>query len=152
MTVSINREERAHITIPSHDRHIARVREFIATATRGVPLTEDERYDIVLAAVEAVTNAIRHSKSPEITLDVSSDRVCVTVRVIDRGLGFAFRPEACEFPCLEELGGRGLPLMFNLMDDLVVKSEPGKGTEVVLVKKLARETHGPRPAARAAHS
>jgi len=129
-------EQQVHITIPSHYRNIARVREFISGVVQTVPVGEDGAYDLVLATVEAVTNAIRHAGAKQVRLEVATNSDRIAVRIIDRGHGFAFYPEKCDFPCLEELGGRGLPLMYNLMDELTVKSEPGRGTEVTLIKKF----------------
>ncbi|MDI6816516.1 MAG: ATP-binding protein [Actinomycetota bacterium] len=129
-------EDLASLTIATNYEHISRAREFVLNLARAAAIGDEAIDDIVLATVEAVTNAIRHANSAYVMVEVSRSSDSIVVRVIDDGRGFDTCPDTCEFPCLEDLGGRGIPLMHHLMDDLSINSEPGKGTEVVLLKKL----------------
>lgn len=129
-------ENLASLTIAANYKHIARARRFVLSLAQSAAVGDDVVDDIVLATVEAVTNSIRHSSSACVVVEVSRSADSMVVRVIDDGRGFNICSDIREFPCLEELGGRGIPLMYHLVDDLAINSEPGKGTEVVLLKKL----------------
>lgn len=134
------------LTIAANFEYISRAREFVLSLARTAAIGDEAVDDIVLATVEAVTNSIRHANSSCVVVEVEVSRSSdsMVVRVIDDGSGFDICPDISEFPGLEDLGGRGIPLMHHLMDDLSINSEPGKGTEVVLLKKLKGAESGSR--------
>ncbi|MBS3909706.1 MAG: ATP-binding protein [Actinobacteria bacterium] len=143
-------ENIGRLTIDANYRHISRAREFILNIARTVAIGDEAADDIVLATVEAVTNSIRHANSACVVVEVNRSGDSMVVRVIDDGSGFDTSSDIREFPCVEDLGGRGIPLMHLLMDDISINSEPGKGTEVVLLKKFKVAQDGSRQKARAA--
>ena len=109
-----------------------RVAEFAADCgLDGSPL-----YDMTLAAAEALSNAVRHG-SPQGFADEVRVRVGIVdhpvlVEVRDRGPGFD-----CSRTCLpasREVGGRGIPFMRGLLDDLRFDCATS-GTSVLLVKR-----------------
>ncbi|HCG99328.1 MAG: hypothetical protein A2074_08885 [Candidatus Aquicultor primus] len=124
------------LTIAAKYEHISRAREFILNLARTAAIGEDAVDDIVLATVEAVTNSIRHANATCVVVEVCRSSDSMVVRVIDDGQGFDICPDIREFPRVEDLGGRGIPFMHYLTDDLSIKSVPGKGTEVILLKRF----------------
>lgn len=92
--------------------------------------------DVQVALSEACANAVQHGGSGE-EIEVRFDLRdhLATIEVADRGEGF----EPAELDPLDVLGpgGRGVPLIRALVDDLEVDSAPGRGTLVQMQKRLA---------------
>ena len=107
--------------------------------------TFDELSDIKCAVSEAVTNAIVHGYRDMIGQIIISvklyDDRSVRLEVKDRGCGIP-DVEAALAPLFTtdpdgERSGMGFTVIENFMDSLIVKSSPGKGTRVVMRKKLS---------------
>ena len=102
--------------------------------------------DLKAAVSEAVTNCIVHAYPERIgpvcmTIAVYPDRE-VHITVSDKGVGIPDIPQAME-PLFttgnpEERSGLGFAVMQSFMDRVKVTSKPGKGTKVLLVKRLSR--------------
>lgn len=106
--------------------------------------TLEELADVKTAVSEAVTNAIVHGYCRE-KGRVRMQAACtpdglVTIDVVDHGCGIADIARAREpfFTTLsgEERSGMGFTVMESFMDQVEVKSAPGKGTAVRLIKQL----------------
>ena len=101
--------------------------------------------DLKTAVSEAVTNCIVHAYPDRVgpivmTLAVYPGRL-VKITVADRGVGIPDIPKAME-PLFttgnpEERSGLGFAVMQSFMDRVKVTSRPGKGTKVVLIKRLS---------------
>ncbi len=104
----------------------------------------DELSDIKTAVSEAVTNAIVHAYNMtvgkiDITLRILEGNV-VYIKVKDYGCGIPDIKKAME-PLFttapeDERAGLGFAVMESFMDKLTVRSKTGKGTTVVLTKKI----------------
>lgn len=92
--------------------------------------------EFVTAIGEAVANAIEHSRAEaiEVSCWVDSDDKLVA-SVADSGLGFA-GPADNMLPPPHAERGRGLPLMRRYSDLFAIETEPGRGTRVLLGRKL----------------
>lgn len=106
--------------------------------------TLDEVNDIKTAVSEAVTNAIVHAYPDSIGQVVVKVRICpdqvleVTVRDHGRGIPDVEKARQPMFTTGgEERSGMGFTIMESFMDRLVVRSTPGRGTTVVMRKRLA---------------
>lgn len=106
--------------------------------------TLDELGDIKTSVSEAVTNAIVHAYPNEL------GRIMVKLKLLDSNvLEIVVRDwgkgieniEQARRPLYttggEERSGMGFTIMESFMDHLKVKSEPGKGTTVVMRKRIA---------------
>ena len=103
----------------------------------------DELNDIKTAVSEAVTNCIVHAYRDavgliELTAKLSGDEIYIKIR--DKGCGIedvkkAMEPLYTTLPD-EERSGLGFSVMESFTDSVTVKSKPGSGTTVVMVKKL----------------
>ena len=108
--------------------------------------TLDEIGDIKTAVSEAVTNAIVHAYPERIgpvcmTIAVYPDRE-VHITITDKGIGIPNVEQAMQ-PLFttgnpEERSGLGFAVMQSFMDKVKVISKPGKGTKVLLIKRLAQ--------------
>ena len=107
--------------------------------------TYDEISDIKCAVSEAVTNAIVHGyrdQVGEITMIMKiSEKRIFRVEIRDRGCGIADIEEAMH-PLYttdpeNERSGMGFTIIENFMDTLRVLSAPGRGTRVIMTKKLS---------------
>ncbi len=106
--------------------------------------TLDEVNDIRTAVSEAVTNCIVHAYPDAIgpvtlCIAVYPERL-VKITVTDKGIGIPDVEKAME-PLFttgnpEERSGLGFAVMQSFMDKVKVSSQPGKGTRVVLTKRL----------------
>ena len=105
-----------------------------------------ELSDIKTAVSEAVTNCIVHAYPDHIGPVVMSIAVYpgreVHITVSDKGVGIPDIPQAME-PLFttgnpEERSGLGFAVMQSFMDKVKVTSRPGKGTKVLLIKRLAQ--------------
>lgn len=113
--------------------------------------TLDEINDLKTAVSEAVTNAIVHGY-PDTLGKVSMvmklfDDNTVEIAVKDRGVGIADLEQA-RAPLYTtggaERAGMGFTIMESFTDGMKVRSAPGKGTTVVLSKKISRRMGGQR--------
>ena len=102
--------------------------------------------DLKTAVSEAVTNCIVHAYPDCVgpivmTVAVYPGRL-VKITVADKGIGIPDIPQAME-PLFttgnpEERSGLGFAVMQSFMDKVKVISKPGKGTKVLLIKRLAQ--------------
>ncbi|MDQ7053020.1 MAG: ATP-binding protein [candidate division KSB1 bacterium] len=143
--------------IPSQTDNLEIIRDFVAKIARKVGFNEDDINKIELAVDEACTNVIKHaydnnSKNP-IDITIQIDYQKLTILVTDKGKGFD--PTKLKTPDLQEylaemrVGGLGIYLMKNLMDEVEINSKPGKGNQVRMVKYLDK---GDAPPPQAANS
>lgn len=113
--------------------------------------TLDELADIKTAVSEAVTNAIVHAYPDCVGKIVLRLRLLdedrFEVQVKDTGVGIPDVQQALT-PLFttgnEERSGMGFTIMESFMDNLKVRSVPGKGTTVTMSKRIARRAGLPR--------
>lgn len=113
--------------------------------------TLDEINDLKTAVSEAVTNAIVHAYPDTLgkvsmTMKLFEDNT-VEVAIKDWGVGIADLEQA-RTPLYTtggaERAGMGFTIMESFTDGMKVRSAPGKGTTVVLAKKISRRIGGAR--------
>lgn len=118
----------------------------VASFVTSLNPTLEEISDIKTAVSEAVTNAIIHGYGEQkgtcgkvaIHCSISKDILHITIQ--DKGVGIeniqrAMEPLFTTKPELER-SGMGFAFMEAFMDDLEVMSETGKGTTIIMTKKL----------------
>ncbi|MBP3038994.1 anti-sigma F factor [Bacillaceae bacterium Marseille-Q3522] len=126
----------------SQNESFARVA--VASFIAQLDPTLDELTEIKTVVSEAVTNAIIHGYESDpggivyIRLSIEDGYVDMTIK--DVGVGISNIEEARQplFTTKPELerSGMGFTIMENFMDEIEVKSQPGKGTEIRLRKHL----------------
>ncbi len=130
--------------IPSRSENERFVRQAVCSFVAIFDPTIDKVADLRTAVSEAVTNCIVHGyrmKDGDIYISVKcySDG-SVVFKIRDKGCGME-DVEKCKQPLFTtdtsgERGGMGFAIMENFTDKMTVRSSPGKGTTVTLVKKM----------------
>jgi len=113
--------------------------------------TLDELSDVKTAVSEAVTNAIVHAYPDRLGTVAMRLRLFenneLEIQVKDAGVGIK-DVEQARTPLFttgnEERSGMGFTIMESFMDQLKVRSTPGKGTTVTMRKRFARRAGAPR--------
>lgn len=138
---------RMHVEFDSRSENEKFARVTVAAfATQLNPVLE-EISDIKTAVSEAVTNAIVHGYEGVIgtvSMDAEIENRTITITVHDDGIGIDNVEQAMQ-PLFTtkadvERAGMGFMFMEAFMDELVVDSEFGKGTTIVMKKTIV-----PRP-------
>lgn len=131
-------------TFPSLSVNEAYARTAVTAFAAQLDLTIEEIADIRTAVSEAVTNAIVHGYRGT----VGTIELCVKllegnevyIRIKDCGCGIPDVAQAMEplytTAAAEERAGLGFAVMDSFMDKLSVKSKVGRGTTVVMRKRL----------------
>ncbi|MBQ6262465.1 MAG: anti-sigma F factor [Clostridia bacterium] len=140
-----NRINELKVTLPSFSVNESAARAVVSAFVAQLNPTFDELSDIKCAVSEAVTNSIVHGYRDmigpvSIGVKLYDDR-SVRIEVKDRGRGIedvevALQPLFTTDPDGER-SGMGFTLIENFMDTLSVRSSPGKGTKVVMKRKLS---------------
>lgn len=129
---------------PSRSANEGFARAAVACFAAQMDPTLNELEDIKTAVSEAVTNAIVHAYPTTVGKVTMKVRICegniLEITVKDRGKGIPDIDKARQ-PMFttggEERSGMGFTIMESFMDKLTVKSMPGKGTTVVMRRKIA---------------
>ncbi|SHE53784.1 stage II sporulation protein AB (anti-sigma F factor) [Caldanaerobius fijiensis DSM 17918] len=142
--MGIKNEMKIEFMSKSQNEAFARI--VIAAFVSQLDPTIEELADIKTAVSEAVTNSIIHGyegKNGYIKMIARLlDDDTVEIEVIDEGKGIedvaqARKPLFTTKPELER-SGMGFTIMETFMDSLDVYSELGKGTKVVMTKRIRR--------------
>jgi serine/threonine-protein kinase RsbW len=134
------------------------MRQVLGDTLRGIGLNEESVTDILLAATEACTNVVLHAgqSAAAYTVAATVDDGACRVEVTDAGRGCrapgAKRRrgssahgaaegsppdrETRDHGGLAE-SGRGFAIMSACVDEVTLRSAPGRGTHVVLDKRVA---------------
>lgn len=136
------------IQFPSHSANESFARSAAAAFAAQCDPTVQELTEIKTAVSEAVTNAIVHGYRDTIgTVEMilrrySDDTIYIAVR--DKGKGIDDIEQAMTplftTAAEEERSGLGFSVMESFTDKLRVKSSAGKGTSVIMEKKLSRRS------------
>ena len=132
------------LEFPSRSSNEGFARSAVACFAAQMDPTLNELEDLKTAISEAVTNAIVHAYPDSIGKVTVKARICagnvLELTVKDHGRGIADVDQA-RLPMFttggEERSGMGFTIMESFMDKLAVKSVSGRGTTVVMKKKLA---------------
>jgi len=139
------------ITFPSRSANEGFARAAAACFAAQLDPTLDELADIKTAVSEAVTNVIVHAYPDRLGKAVMRLRLFenneLEIQVKDAGVGIQ-DVEQARTPLFttgnEERSGMGFTIMESFMDQLKVRSAPGRGTTVTMRKRIARRTGAPR--------
>ena len=133
------------LRLPAKSENESAARSAISAFAAILNPTVEELGDVRLAVSEAVTNAIVHAYGGDesgliyISVRLYEDRE-ISVEIADKGCGIENVEKAKE-PFFttgsgEERCGMGFLVMQSFMDALSVKSKVGRGTTVLMRKKL----------------
>ena len=132
------------MTYEASFENLDEIREFVGGTARKAGFSEKEIYAIQLAADEASSNIIEHAYAGttggklEIELIVSRN----ALKIIMRDRGKSFDPSSVPEPNVKadlserKIGGLGMYLMRQLMDEVSYESSPQAGNTLTMVKRL----------------
>ena len=133
--MKIKTENEVTLQFPSQSSNEGFIRSAVACFAAQMDPTLNELEDIKTAVSEAATNAIVHAYPDRI-----GKVTVLEVSVKDRGRGIPDVEKARQ-PMFttggEERSGMGFTIMESFMDSLKVRSVAGRGTTVVMKKKIA---------------
>ena len=137
------------LAFPSRSSNEAFARSAVASFAAQLDPTLNELEDIKTSVSEAVTNAIVHAYPEELGQVVVKVRICpggvleITVRDHGRGIPDVEKARQPMFTTGgAERSGMGFTIMESFMDRLSVRSTPGRGTTVVMRKRLSARVQG----------
>ena len=133
------------LAIPSRSVNESFARSAVSAFAAQLDPTVGELTDLRTVVSEAVTNCIVHAYRDTVGI------IYITVKIFeDRRLRITVRDKGCGIPDVTqamqplfttdpggERGGMGFTIMDSFTDSLRVKSTPGRGTTVTMIKKLA---------------
>ena len=132
------------LEFPSRSSNEGFARSAVASFAAQLDPTLNELEDIKTSVSEAVTNAIVHAYPDSIGQVVVKVRICpgnvleITVRDHGRGIPDVEKARQPMFTTGgAERSGMGFTIMESFMDQLTVRSTAGRGTTVVMKKRLS---------------
>ena len=132
------------LEFPSRSSNEGFARSAVACFAAQLDPTLNELEDIKTSVSEAVTNAIVHAYPDDLGKVLLKVRICpgnvleITVRDHGRGIPDVEKARQPMFTTGgAERSGMGFTILESFMDQLSVRSAAGKGTTVVMKKRLA---------------
>jgi serine/threonine-protein kinase RsbW len=130
--------EKIEFELPSDLSLMNGVLEFLQERVAKLGLIRPERSNLFIALDEAFVNAVKHgnkndlTKLVKITAELSEKEASFTVE--DEGEGFDIReiPDPCDPANLFRTSGRGVLLIYNIMDEVEYNAQ---GNRVKMVKR-----------------
>ena len=142
--MKIKTENEVTLQFPSQSSNEGFIRSAVACFAAQMDPTLNELEDIKTAVSEAATNAIVHAYPDRIGKVTVKVRICtgqvleITVRDYGRCIPDVEKARQPMFTTGgEERIGMGFTIMESFMDSLKVRSVAGRGTTVVMKKKIA---------------
>jgi len=137
-TVYSHVHEKIEFELPSDLALMNGVLEYLQERVAKLGLIRPERSNLFVALDEAFVNAVKHgnkndlTKLVKITADLSPKEASFTVE--DEGEGFDIReiPNPCDPENLFRTSGRGVLLIYNIMDEVEYNAQ---GNRVKMVKR-----------------
>lgn len=133
------------MTLLSRSSNESFARATVSAFASQLDPTLEEISDIKTAVSEAVTNCIVHAYDSGIgKIYISAELIepnTIKIKIRDRGKGIENVPKAME-PLFTTVGGEraglGFAVMMSFMDSVKVRSKVGKGTTIIMSKKISQ--------------
>jgi serine/threonine-protein kinase RsbW len=136
------RGQASHIDLRLDNRPTAtrELRAAVERVAEASGLDRRKRFDLMLAATEAVTNALKGSpESHTVEVTVEGHEDAVDVEVVDQGVFSPVRAALDRGP--EAESGRGIPIILALVDKLEF-AQTARGTRVRMSKRATSPGFG----------
>ena len=157
------KEEKVHLKVPGETVYLNLVRKVIVDLTEKMGFAEEEVSKIEMAVDEACTNVIEHSYTEAkdiklkggyfsrrqedverpIDLRVKIDNYKIELTLTDRGKGFDIKgydlPKLDEYLATMPIGGLGIYVIKEFMDEVEYTHKPGVGNILVMTKYLKKK-------------
>ena len=134
-----------NMTLLSRSSNESFARATVSAFASQLDPTLEEISDIKTAVSEAVTNCIVHAYDNAIgKIYISAEIIepnTIKIKIRDRGKGIENVEKAME-PLFTTIGGEraglGFAVMLSFMDSVKVRSSLGKGTSIIMTKKISQ--------------
>lgn len=134
-----------NMSLMSRSSNESFARATVAAFATQLDPTIEEISDIKTAVSEAVTNCIVHAYDNTLgKIYISAeilDNNTIKIKIRDKGKGIENVEKAME-PLFTTVGGEraglGFAVMMSFMDSVKVRSALGKGTSIIMTKKISR--------------
>ncbi|MGU3470369.1 anti-sigma F factor [Paenibacillus sp. D51F] len=142
--MNASRSNAMQLSFSARSENEAFARVSVAAFVSQLDPTMEELNDLKTVISEAVTNCIIHAydcdESKMVRIEASIEGDSVTIIISDEGSGIedlelAQQPLYTSKPELER-SGMGFTIMENFMDSFEVTSEPGRGTQIAMTKRI----------------
>ncbi|CDN44542.1 MULTISPECIES: anti-sigma F factor [Paenibacillus] len=142
--MNASRSNAMQLSFSARSENEAFARVSVAAFVSQLDPTMEELNDLKTVISEAVTNSIIHAydcdESKMVRIEASIEGDSVTIIISDEGSGIedlelARQPLYTSKPELER-SGMGFTIMENFMDSFEVTSEPGRGTQIAMTKRI----------------
>jgi len=136
--------QKTQTTLESSLQSVDKAEVIVMSEANKLGFDDDEQHQIGMAVRECMVNAVvhgnRYSKKKKVHLDVERRNESLAVIIGDEGEGFDLSslPDPLSPDNLLRQSGRGILLIRAFMDEFDLHPRPGGGTEVRLVKNLAK--------------
>ena len=118
------------LRIPSRPEYVLLARLVVTQVGQMAGFGQAEIYDLKLAVTEAATNVIRHADVESFEIEYVARSRAVEITVKDAGGGFNVE-DLTRVP--DSQGGFGLAVIGSLVDEVVLDSTGGNGTQLKMV-------------------
>jgi anti-sigma regulatory factor (Ser/Thr protein kinase) len=132
------------LEVAGGDEIVPLVRAWAAATAAALGARPQVASDFALAVSEACTNVVRHAYAragaPDSRLILSAERDGATIVMRLRDFGCKFDPSRVPVPNLDgepSIGGYGIYLMRQVMDDVQYVTNHPVGTELILIRRIA---------------
>jgi len=125
------------LILHNHPSATGKLRATLDGIADAYDIPSDERFELKFAATEALTNALKGPSEDPVHVRIVPSEETIEIEVSDRG-GF----DAAKG--VESEGGRGIPLMLALVDEVEFSSSAA-GTRVRMRKRLRPHGHADPP-------
>ena len=130
--------EKIEFELPSDLSLMDGVLDYLQERVAKLGLIKPERSNLFIALDEAFVNAVKHgnknnpNKLLRITAELSSKEACFTVEDEGEGFDIGEIPDPCDPANLFRTSGRGVLLIYNIMDEVEYNAQ---GNRVKMVKR-----------------
>jgi len=137
-TVLAQVHEKIEFELPSDLSLMDGVLEYLQERVAKLGLIRPERSNLFIALDEAFVNAVKHgnknnpNKLLRITAELSPKEACFTVEDEGEGFDIGEIPDPCDPANLFRTSGRGVLLIYNIMDEVEYNAQ---GNRVKMVKR-----------------
>jgi serine/threonine-protein kinase RsbW len=138
LSVLPNIHEKIEFELPSDLSLMDGVLEYLQERVSKLGLIKPERSNLFIALDEAFVNAVKHgnknnpNKLLRITAELSPKEACFTVEDEGEGFDIGEIPDPCDPANLFRTSGRGVLLIYNIMDEVEYNAQ---GNRVKMVKR-----------------
>lgn len=130
------------LIVASRLENLAKIADFVTTATHQAGLSDRAAYGVQMAVDEACTNVIEHAygnqNNGDIRITYQLEATCLRLIITDKGTPFdpsiVAKPDPNAPLEARSSRGMGMFLMRNLVDEIEYQFQTPQGNQLIMVK------------------